>query len=248
MRLPFFLTSSLPFNTGRGPPAYSHQPERDFRLFLAPSKHREGTGAYPLEQRIRRSRAFFESLEEMAENNAPKGVSAKEAVAGVPFYERQRQHLKELISKRRLLEKRIVSASDISSFYPLAPGGVFGKGLSHSSQDSAFRDWRHRTNHGRHEQAAHDESIYTKETDYLESTPNGNIITGFDNYTKGTGGAAGRRKTGLNEANRVFSRSSVSYNNSNNNNNNNNVCYSRPPSGDHMRRGIPAQWRNFLEN
>ncbi len=47
----------------------------------------------------------------MTENNAPKGVSAKEAVAGVPFYERQRQHLKELISKRRLLEKRIVSAS-----------------------------------------------------------------------------------------------------------------------------------------
>ena len=71
----------------------------------------------------------------MAENNAPKGVSAKEAVAGVPFYERQRQHLKELISKRRVLEKRIVSASDTPSFSPLAPGGVFGKELRPSLQE-----------------------------------------------------------------------------------------------------------------
>ena len=62
-------------------------------------------------------------------------------------------------------------------------------------------------------QAAQEEAIYQKETDYLESTPSGNIITGFDNYTKGTTGAAAqRRKTGLTDANRVFSRSSISYN------------------------------------
>ncbi|KAH6659965.1 histone acetyltransferase subunit NuA4-domain-containing protein [Truncatella angustata] len=48
---------------------------------------------------------------------------------------------------------------------------------------------------------------------YLESTPGGNILTGFDNYTKGlTGAAAQRRKVGTAEQNRVFSRSSVSYN------------------------------------
>lgn len=48
---------------------------------------------------------------------------------------------------------------------------------------------------------------------YLESTPTGNILTGFDNYTKGlTGAAAQRRKAGNAEQNRVFSRSSVSYN------------------------------------
>lgn len=48
---------------------------------------------------------------------------------------------------------------------------------------------------------------------YLESTPSGNIMTGFDNYTKGlTGAAAQRRKVGNAEQNRVFSRSSVSYN------------------------------------
>jgi chromatin modification-related protein EAF6 len=62
-------------------------------------------------------------------------------------------------------------------------------------------------------QAAEEELIYEKETEYLENTPSGNIIIGFDNYTKGTTGAAAqRRKTGLTDANRVFSRSSISYN------------------------------------
>ncbi|RKU42345.1 chromatin modification-related protein EAF6 [Coniochaeta pulveracea] len=61
--------------------------------------------------------------------------------------------------------------------------------------------------------AAEEELIYEKETEYLENTPSGNIIIGFDNYTKGTTGAAAqRRKTGLTDANRVFSRSSISYN------------------------------------
>lgn len=55
--------------------------------------------------------------------------------------------------------------------------------------------------------------ILAKETEYLESTPAGNIIVGFDNYTKGTSAAAAqRRKSGLTDQNRVFSRSSVSYN------------------------------------
>ena len=51
-----------------------------------------------------------------------------------------------------------------------------------------------------------------KETTYLDSTQGGNIITGFDNYMKGTSGAAAqRRKVGPAEQNRVFSRSSISY-------------------------------------
>lgn len=62
-------------------------------------------------------------------------------------------------------------------------------------------------------QAQQEDTIYQKETEYLENTPSGNIITGFDNYTKGAGtAAAARRKTGLTEANRVFSRSSIAYN------------------------------------
>ncbi|KAK0632130.1 histone acetyltransferase subunit NuA4-domain-containing protein [Immersiella caudata] len=102
------------------------------------------------------------------QNNPPKSAGANDAAAGIPFYEKQRQHLKELIARKRALEKRL---------------------------------------------AAQEEAIYNKETEYLENTPAGNIITGFDNYTKGTGtAAAARRKTGLTEANRVFSRSSISYN------------------------------------
>lgn len=57
-----------------------------------------------------------------------------------------------------------------------------------------------------------EESIAHKESAYLDSNPAGNIITGFDNYMKGTGGAAAqRRKAGSLDQNRVFSRSSVSY-------------------------------------
>jgi hypothetical protein len=61
--------------------------------------------------------------------------------------------------------------------------------------------------------ANQEESIYKKETDYLEDTPHGNIITGFENYTKGGGAQAGQRR-GMQravESNRVFSRSSVSF-------------------------------------
>lgn len=76
-----------------------------------------------------------------------------------------------------------------------------------------------------------EELIYRNETAYLEETSAaGNIIKGFDNYIKSSIGAAtstggggtisgsaaggagaGRRKTAINEADRVFSRSSVTY-------------------------------------
>ncbi|KAI5466795.1 histone acetyltransferase subunit NuA4-domain-containing protein [Mariannaea sp. PMI_226] len=57
-----------------------------------------------------------------------------------------------------------------------------------------------------------EDGIAQKESSYLESTPAGNIITGFDNYMKGTSAAAAqRRKVGTVEQNKVFSRSSISY-------------------------------------
>lgn len=57
-----------------------------------------------------------------------------------------------------------------------------------------------------------EDGIAAKEIAYLESTPGGNIITGFDNYMKGQSGAAAqRRKVGPMENNRVFSKSSISY-------------------------------------
>lgn len=57
------------------------------------------------------------------------------------------------------------------------------------------------------------------ETAYLEETTAGNIIKGFDNYIKGSAGVstvtgAGtstRRKGGITEADRIFSRSSASF-------------------------------------
>ncbi|KAI0482834.1 histone acetyltransferase subunit NuA4-domain-containing protein [Xylariaceae sp. FL0804] len=58
-----------------------------------------------------------------------------------------------------------------------------------------------------------EQNILQKETEYLESTPYGNIITGFDGYIKGSSSAAAQRKrTGQLDQNRVFSRSSLSYN------------------------------------
>lgn len=55
--------------------------------------------------------------------------------------------------------------------------------------------------------------ISNKETEYLEQTSAGNIITGFDNYTKGNTAAAAQRRKGANmDQQRVFSRSSISYN------------------------------------
>jgi chromatin modification-related protein EAF6 len=60
--------------------------------------------------------------------------------------------------------------------------------------------------------ATTENSIYDKETEYLEDTPNGNIVVGFDQYTKGTSAATGaRRRGGVNDAHRIFSNSSVSY-------------------------------------
>ena len=63
-----------------------------------------------------------------------------------------------------------------------------------------------------HQLAQQEDEIYKKETDYLDETPSGNIITGFDAYTKGAGAGAVRRRGGVNEGNRVFSRSSISFN------------------------------------
>jgi chromatin modification-related protein EAF6 len=58
-----------------------------------------------------------------------------------------------------------------------------------------------------------EESIAKKETEYLEDTPNGNIITGFEGYTKGTTAAPGQRRRGaMQENNKVFSRSSITFN------------------------------------
>ncbi|KAF8477422.1 histone acetyltransferase subunit NuA4-domain-containing protein [Kalaharituber pfeilii] len=54
--------------------------------------------------------------------------------------------------------------------------------------------------------SALEDQISKFEASYLEDTPNGNIIRGFDNYIKGT---AARRRNAIGDADRVFSMSSA---------------------------------------
>lgn len=67
-------------------------------------------------------------------------------------------------------------------------------------------------------QASLEENIYRVETSYLEDTSAGNIIKGFDNYIKGASGpttdsrgTVTRRKGGITDADRIFSRSSANF-------------------------------------
>ncbi|KAF2403872.1 NuA4-domain-containing protein [Trichodelitschia bisporula] len=66
--------------------------------------------------------------------------------------------------------------------------------------------------------ARQDENIYKLETQYLEEATAGNIVKGFENYIKGGAGGGGggagagasaRRKGQINEADRIFSRTSM---------------------------------------
>lgn len=58
------------------------------------------------------------------------------------------------------------------------------------------------------------DNIYMKEGEYLDNTPNGNIIVGFENYTKGAAAGAGasRRRGNMADSNRIFSASDLTYN------------------------------------
>ncbi|KAI9830808.1 MAG: hypothetical protein M1826_004442, partial [Phylliscum demangeonii] len=115
---------------------------------------------------------------------------------GIPYYEKLRRDLRETLQKKRLLDRALSSL---------------------------------------------EEQIYKFENSYLEETnAAGNIIKGFDNYIKGSstsslsllgsggaaggsqgsgpgggggggGGVSGRRRGGVNDMDRVFSRSSASY-------------------------------------
>ncbi|KAL7788246.1 histone acetyltransferase subunit NuA4 [Trichoderma ceciliae] len=103
----------------------------------------------------------------MADNKQPITSRPGEAQPTMAEYKKAQARVRDLVDRRRQLERRLASM---------------------------------------------EESIVQKESAYLDSTPSGNIITGFDNYMKGTSGAAAqRRKTGPAEQNRVFSRSSISY-------------------------------------
>lgn len=44
---------------------------------------------------------------------------------------------------------------------------------------------------------------------YLDDTPNGNIVKGFDNYIKTSSGGGGRRRANFSDGDRIFSLSSM---------------------------------------
>ncbi len=50
--------------------------------------------------------------------NGTSDTASSSAAAGIPFYEKQRLHLKELIARRRALEKKLVRSPS-----PLQSGG-----------------------------------------------------------------------------------------------------------------------------
>jgi chromatin modification-related protein EAF6 len=125
----------------------------------------------------------------MGENAPPPTTTTStDASRGIPYYEKLRRDLRESLQKKRTLDASIHSI---------------------------------------------EESIYRMETSYLEETGAGNIIKGFDNYIKGSaggssagsggtligggmggggGGTATRRKGGIGDADRIFSKSSASFN------------------------------------
>jgi chromatin modification-related protein EAF6 len=107
----------------------------------------------------------------MAENVPPAGGASgsNSDVPGQPFYDKARQHLKNLIEQQKRIQNRLATLED---------------------------------------------GIYKEETEYLEGTPHGNIIKGFENYTKGTGSSAPgqRRRVPVNPEERLFSKSSITYN------------------------------------
>ncbi|KAF2421018.1 NuA4-domain-containing protein [Tothia fuscella] len=112
----------------------------------------------------------------MTENAPPSAnATSSDSSRGMPYYDRLRRDLRDLLQKKRAADSQIAILED---------------------------------------------RIYGIETDYLEQTTAGNIIKGFDNYVKGStgastlgvgGGTATRRKGGITEADRIFSRSSANF-------------------------------------
>ncbi|KAI9891011.1 MAG: hypothetical protein M1814_003362 [Vezdaea aestivalis] len=111
----------------------------------------------------------------MAENVPGPANANSDASRGLPYYEQLKESLRQLIAKKRALDRNSTLL---------------------------------------------EERIYKFEGHYLEETSSGgNIIKGFDNYIKGSSGTSGtggagtsRKKTTVSDGDRVFSRSSSSFN------------------------------------
>lgn len=123
---------------------------------------------------------------------------------GMPYHDKLTGELKQAIMKRRVLERNIVGPPHVNlSCLWLLRWAILKVRLG-AVDAKVWKSW---LTDG---QLALDDTIYKKEGEYLEDTPHGNVLTGFDNYIKSiTSNAVGRRKQGVSENDRVFSRSSV---------------------------------------
>lgn len=110
-------------------------------------------------------------------------------------YKKEQARLREMIEKQKQLSQRLVRPPPSPSPFPLRlPSASFPRRLTTFATQAQLED-----------------SISQKESAYLDSTPHGNIITGYDGYIKGGGSAAHKKKPPPLEQNRVFTRSSISY-------------------------------------
>ena len=136
VRFPSFLTSSLHSTlAGVSQPILS-SPSAISVSSLRRAKHREGTGSYPLEQRIRRSRSFFSFFliargndrKQRAERRLGEGGSRGRAFLRTPAPAPEGIDLEEALAGETHCEC-------LSPFSPLAPGGVIGKEPAPSLQE-----------------------------------------------------------------------------------------------------------------
>lgn len=56
-----------------------------------------------------------------------------------------------------------------------------------------------------------EETIYEKETDYFNESTYGNIVKGFDNFSKGSSGGNNKRKLVITDEDHIFSMSSATF-------------------------------------
>ncbi len=59
--------------------------------------------------------------------------------------------------------------------------------------------------------ASIEEEIFQRETIYLEDSLNGNMVKGFDNYTRSSANNTMKRRNNLSNEDRIFSLSSATY-------------------------------------
>ncbi len=114
--------------SGRGfaPPASNtttQQKDNSWLDFLDLSAATKKLGIYD-DSNCSRAAAMTESaapgVSKSNGSNGTNGDTTSSSAAGIPFYEKQRQHLKELIGRRRALEKKLVGFPPAQ--YPARPG------------------------------------------------------------------------------------------------------------------------------